>query len=223
MAKVQRESQKGDLNKAFDFNIKMLKQLCNMYDGGEYYAALWIAVVLRTLLKDSTHTNSIFKQLELKDMEFIDTSFPINGCSGWNVGDGVHNLIVYSNNVFAGLLKKNINISCDKKIHLSFTNRGNSRLCNKKTFDDWYDASVFEVKGESEMKLSRKDVIETLAEKEGGAHFDNNTTQQYAYFQKGDCLKIIINDEIAIFENNPVFASVRQIAYEVLETIDLNN
>ncbi len=70
------------------------------------------------------------------------------------------------------------------------------------------------------MKMTRKDIIEIVTDKDGGAHLDPKIPENYAEFREPTALHFKLNGKDAIFNQNPVYVSLRQIAYELLESLE---
>lgn len=73
---------------------------------------------------------------------------------------------------------------------------------------------------DGQLKMTRKQVIENIAEKEGGCHIDPDSTDEQLAFQKPEALRVQINGMIVEFKPAPVYVSLRQIAWEVMQTLD---
>lgn len=74
--------------------------------------------------------------------------------------------------------------------------------------------------------MSRKDVVLAVSNKDGGAHIDPEFDEAYANISKRNSLGIYItgNDKQSSNPaNNPIYASIRQIACEILSSIELLN
>jgi hypothetical protein len=72
--------------------------------------------------------------------------------------------------------------------------------------------------------ISRKDLITTMADQDGGAHIDRSVNKEYADLSKGDSLKRMYfkNGKHWCNMQGAELASVRQIAHEVLKTLNPN-
>ena len=68
-------------------------------------------------------------------------------------------------------------------------------------------------------ELSRWDVISLIANKDGGAHFDSNVPIKYDTFRHPNLFTVRFGETIIPFSKNPVYVSVRQMAWEVLESV----
>ena len=195
-----------------------LQHLCEDYDKGNTFAVVLIAVVLRTLLKTKVSTISVLEQLGLHTMPFVDSSLPQGSFSFWHLGDNVCNHTFLTQNVYGGLLSKHVT-NGEKGLNLDYRPLlGANRNASEKPFEEWYKATVF--KNET-FQLSREDCINKVADKDGGAHLDRNVPIEYAYFREPTALQTIIDGQVAVFNQNPVYVSIRQIAWEVLESVNI--
>lgn len=215
-----------EAEEAFVQIVKLLEKLCEQFDQGLYYSAVLIGTLLRTLLKDSQDKRrknssvSLLSQVGKKDIQFLDTS--IKGPSGgsfWTFNN-IHNCNIQFNQfIYAGLLQKTMTQNESDEFSLDFLpllDRNNNGL-RYLNFANWYEnTTVFE---NSSFTLTRKDVIETVTDKDGGAHFDPTIPEEYAAFRKPTSLNIKINGQDAVFKQNPVYVTLRQIAYELLHSL----
>ena len=192
-----------------------LQHLCEDYDKGNTFAVVLIAVVLRTLLKTKGSTISVLEQLGLHTIPFVDSSLPKGSFSFWKLGDNVCNHTFLMQNVYGGLLIKKVT-NKDNGLNLDFLPLLDANR-NSKTvpFEEWYQGVVFESKDHS---FTREDCVESVADKDGGAHLDRNIPMDYHTFRQPTALQVLIDGQLAVFNQNPVYVSVRQIAWEVLES-----
>lgn len=219
----------------YEYNISMLHHLCDEFDRGRTEAALWIAVVLRTLLH--THFNkgkrtsyAIIDQLKEMDEKynfaFLSTCFkcPDNSsfAQGWQLGDGVCGVNIAAASVYAGLIIKTINRVEGGVGYVA------DAVLKRTTFDatnrwlplyEWMNEIVFR-DNSTKKELSRWDVISMIANKDGGAHFDPNVPIKYDTFRHPNLFTVSFGKTIIPFSRNPVYVSVRQIAWEVLASIE---
>lgn len=210
----------------------MLEHLCNEFDSGRTEAALWIAVVLRTLLyTKGKKDKSILDQLKKNNPQFnpslLSTSFPIpttkNFIQGWEIRN-VCNTTLTTASVFMGLLKKilwgqnNGEYVVDVEPMRDWHSQKNRYL----SFNEWLNEIIFE-DSEKKISLSRLKAIKVVANKEGGAHLEATIPNYYLAFRSKDLLKIRCNGEPLCFTRNPVFVSIRQIAWELIESLKHSN
>ena len=120
--------------------------------------------------------------------------------------------------VYMGLLVKSVCLDETSYIHYQFKPiLDKNRNAVTKSFDDWYNSEVY---NDRTFSITRKKLIETIAEQDGGVHVDSGIEKDYNIFKKKDSLKVMVNGGIAVFDNNPAFVSLRQISYEVLASLE---
>lgn len=207
-----------EMMKVFKYLLVKLKELANDFDNGEIYSVLLMSVILRTLLKTKNEkTVSLIDQLNLNNAMFVDTRKPEGVICGYTFQDGVRNqTISVRRDVYISLL--NVNVTNDDGVaHYHFKPildfLGETKM---DTFEKWYNQVVYHIDSE---ELTRKKLIDCIAEKEGGAHFDDTIgPSAYVNLRNGDAQRLTVNGSVIVFEENPAFLSLRQIAHEVLST-----
>lgn len=209
----------SEMIQKFNEQITLLLNHCAQYDAGKLFYAYPISTVLRVLLKDSSKKcTSLLTALGIKErLKFMDTSFPKGCIAGWEINDA-HNLTVMEHSIYAGLTSKTLTGSGDDvRVSLrplfQHPNQPQPRWID---FDSWYNQEVL---NDGTHKMSRKNIIENFAEKEGGCHVDPESTPEQATFVQPTSLQIQINGCIMDFNPAPVYVSLRQIAWEVLESL----
>lgn len=218
MSKIVKDvdSIKRDFIEKFD----RLKSECDNYDNGNrtHLQIEYMSATLRILLKDSRSCISLLEQLKEKEnISFIDSSTQRNTMSFWHIGNNISNLNIVVSNVYMGLLVKSIFLDSEYKIHYKFEPLLNeNKNIEEKQFDNWYKSEIY---NDGTYSITRKKLIETIAEQDGGVHVDTQLEEDYFLFKKSDSLKTKINGEFVNFDNNPAFVSLRQIAFEVLESL----
>jgi hypothetical protein len=86
-------------------------------------------------------------------------------------------------------------------------------------FNLWWDG-MFVIKDKEGNTFMRKDLILEVAETDGGVHIDPSLKESYVKLSRLNSINWhYYNGEEKEFENNPVLASVRQIAHEVIKTL----
>lgn len=207
----------SEMMQKFNEQKTLLLDHCAQYDAGKLFYAYPISTVLRVLLKDSSKKcTSLLTALGIKErLKFMDTSLPKGCIAGWEINDA-HNLTVMEHSIYAGLASKTLTGSGDNvrvSLRPLFQHPNQPRWID---FDSWYNQEVLD---DGTHKMSRKNIIENFAEKEGGCHVDPESTPEQATFVQPTSLKIQVNGYIMDFNPAPVYVSLRQIAWEVLETL----
>lgn len=178
-----------------------------------------IATIIRILVHDTQRSISLLKLLELKDQtQYLNTSAPNDG--KLHSMTGMHGVRGTLSDQYLGLVAK--------------VNQGNSLIAvplfnqhlpewyggySKLAFDDWWTSIIIENKGH---KLTRSELILKIANKDGGAHVDPYLPANY-YVTKKSELQLNIMGIETNFERNIVYASVAQIGWELLNSIEPGN
>ena len=212
-----------ELNKKLSQALELLKLNCKQFDEGSVVSAVQIATQLRVLVHDTNNSTSLLAQTGQKDtLQYLDSSIKHRGgISFWHIENVSNQVITVNEYIYAGLLKKKMTDGLHGKtptLNFEPLLEANNHSQQLVDFDTWYKGqTMFEY---GQLKMTRKDIICTLANKEGGAHVDMNYSDDYKYFKEPTMLDININGMIARFNQNPVYVSVRQIAWEVMESFN---
>ncbi|MGF1957252.1 hypothetical protein ACQUFE_15250 [Enterococcus casseliflavus] len=195
---------KDDFSKEFQMNVQMLQLSSDNYDQGNEFAIIDIATRLRVLLNDNGRNISLFEHMGLKNKLFLNTAFEID-----------------ENN----LLSDNCLVSMGPDENFEFFKYYPLFDSSPKSyipFDDWWNQIVYR---DTEKRFTRADIILFIADKDGGAHSDPKLPINYYDFsRRGDgstTFYHINGQQVGDSKNidNLHYASVRQITYEVLETL----
>ena len=230
-----------DFEENFLEQFKFLVKSCNDFDAGDEVEAKRISTALRILLKDKGRNTSVLSHLNKKNIDFYSYLLPsagviiigsntnnciINAQGGLAVGKNTSNCIIDSQDlgVYMGGVMKSLSgqsnvmsyrfeplCTCDDSIIKGCL------VC----FDDWYNQEIlWDPNG---TMLTRKMLIETLSEQDGGVHVDAKIINEYIYFKQKTSLLLNVNGQDVVFENNAAYASMRNIAYEIIETVCRDN
>jgi len=199
---------KSELNK----QIGYLQRSCADFDKGEESEAPRIAVTLRVLLHDTSASISLLKQLGVKDkMQYLDSASPIDPKPTGETHQGRR---VMSVSGLPGL------------VAISPTRQGFKFLAPLDIsplaagyidFDSWWTEE--NIPGHEKRRHSRKWLITEMANKDGGAHVAPEVTLAYKELNNSSLGHTVIANGIEGYINSPAAVSVRQVAWEVLESI----
>ncbi|MBY5694698.1 hypothetical protein [Rhizobium leguminosarum] len=223
-------------------SVKFLKRSLKHFDEGDEEEASRIAVELRKLLHDARTSHSILKQLGLKEtLRFHDSGryrerfdAAANRFAEIELGSGYE--IAGRSPVQVGLVFLGVNGRAPQwyaPLGLRHDNRdwrSGSYQTGPRPFDEWWSDPLIE--GSSGRSFSRKDLVLLTANQESGAHVDPEIDVGF-----DDLSKDMMGVSLAIFGrppsalelhnapmlppmNNIVYPSIRQIADEVLKTLD---
>lgn len=181
---------------------------CSEYDKGDTSEAKRIAASIRILLHDTKSSRSLFSQLELKSMGFINTA-PLT--------------LPSPKHSFLGLIQTKITIHDDLtpsgKHHPLLDHRPQGwPPARKRFFPEWWNQIVLtDMRGSL---FSRRALVMAVANTDGGAHIDPALDSDYAELSRKNSIgyAVGLNDNITPIDKSEL-ASIRQIAHEVLRSL----
>jgi hypothetical protein len=174
------------------------------YDGGEEFHAKDLANHLRQILSNK---HNVLSALDINRESFQYQSTPPNnatfrlarsaGSAVWIPGEGT----------------KEIETSYHPTFHMF---KGN---WNREPYKDWWEGAI---DVGIVPPFTRKEIVMTVAEKDGGAHVDPTLPRAYADMrrQKDLGIEISTSDKKASPERGRQYAIIRQITYEVQLTLN---
>ena len=195
---------KDDLTKHLEEQISFLKKSSESFDNGYESEAKRLAVTLRILLHDTNKSISLLSQLNKKNILFYDTAT---------------DYYPKSLNSYLGLIMTGFTFEEGKRTvkFVAPLDRGlsPSRYKGKIPFDNWWNKIVFVDNNKD--TLTRKELVLSVSDKDGGAHIDPKLDKIYANISRFDSLKW--QELTQSIVTGAELASIRQIAYEVLKSL----
>jgi hypothetical protein len=185
-------------------HLRFISKSCVEFDSGELDEALRIAVSIRVLFHDTKNSTSVVTYLKVKDsIKLISTfaiaetmDFPDAKNFEWHT---VLPLMLTSNGVRAPLA------SWETKAIRSI--------------EDWWNETIWQEGGE---KYSRRDVVLSAANQDGGAHVDSKPNYKTLKFREGPKITVNINGQsVPNVVANHHYTLIRQMAYELINSQDL--
>jgi len=192
-----------DLLNHLEEQLSFLKSSTESFDKGFLGEAKRMAVVIRILLHDTKHSKSLLNQLDMKGNKFLDTA------------------VAYDpNNLIAQTLLLSIQL----------TNNGSQFIANLDSIDkhqqkwidfyEWWNKIV--IADKYQQTLTRKELILSLSDQDGGAHIDPKINEKYGHITRLNSLEIFRNKDEK--KQGPLknshLISVRQITHEVIKTLE---
>ena len=202
-ARQERRS-RSDLLELLAENQDFLERSAAGFDEGYEAEAKRLAVVLRVLLHDTRTSHSLLQQLGIKErMDFLDTAQPIDPM----------NLLPTPGLVMMRMTTSEHGNSAEYVAKLG----GGATSPRQARFAGWWGNPVMKVDG----TWSRKELVLSLANQEGGAHVDPRLNERYEHLAKRNGLgwRAVSGTSVEPFRGSAVAAAVRQIAYEVGESL----
>lgn len=200
--------------------MKFLIKSCKEFDDGDESEIKRVSVCLRNLLKDKNRDVSALTHLNKKEsLQYWDSSTKNGGMSNFIINN-MQNCTVMVMDIYMGLVIKEITgIDGTYTYHFKpLLHQPNWQRNDMTDFTNWYEQVIYHDPTGS--ILTRENLILSVAEQDGGNHFDLKVNNKYYQFKQKDSLRLTVNGQVVVFENNPAFTSLRQIAHEFIETIN---
>ncbi len=198
---------RADLLALLDEQLGFLRLSAKAFDEGVEAEAKRLAMVLRVLLHDTRLSKSLLGQLKVQDrLMFLDTAEPINPNNALPTPGLVTMLATATGD--GGDLQYIAPLEMERA----------SGPAQKIPFAGWWNNPVMKVDG----TWSRHSlVVRSLANREGGGHVDPHLDERYEAIAKHNAVGWTAlsagSEEPA--RGDVVAAAVRQISYEVLESL----
>jgi hypothetical protein len=183
-----------------------LSRSAEAYDDGHEDEAARLAVSMRVLLHDGAGPGSLLRQLGLlADLRFVDTSLSQRALRPDHPGRD------------AGLASMEVAFGRGGRYVPLLADVAADRKRPPVPFGMWWTKTIYRSAG-----LSRRDLVLALADTDGGAHVDPRLAANYAGLTRQNTLGWSYQDSNGRsieFEGNAAKASIRQMTWEVLETL----
>jgi hypothetical protein len=199
---------KAELRSHLREQFEFIRKSCSEYDNGHTAEAKRIAAALRLMLHDTKNSHSLFSQLGLKSIGFLDTALPIA------VGDKQVILALIQTKIYV-----NEDLTVSGKHHPLLEHRPeNWPRAKKRLFPDWWNQTVLtDMQG---TRFSRRMLVMAVANTDGGAHVDPEIDATYAALSRKNSIGYAVgmNDRIKPIDKVEL-TCIRQIAYELIKSI----
>lgn len=173
-----------------------------------------IADLLRQLLSD--HGELSLVQQTKKDIQFVSSAAKQGGMSFWTFGEGIHDKQIVISDSYMGLVKKSVQtIANNRQSYRYEPLEGANKGAQMLPYKDWYNEKVLKL---GQFSLSRREIVEIITDKDG-VWSNPQYGEAFEFFSQPQALQLEVNGEIIHFENNPVYVSLAQIAWEVMESM----
>lgn len=195
---------KADLEQELKNQIALLKNSCNSFDSGLEAIGKHIALILRVLFHHHGQSRALLEQLGLRSRRWYDTAGPLN-----------------PNNLMAEMPMVVMQMSNEEASYLpACTVGGTPRQPVKVSFVDWWNTPV--LKDQQGRKFCRRELVEHVANTDGGAHVDPELEEAYMDLSRNNSLGWVFTKGVVeeAFQGRPELAYMRQIAHEVLFTME---
>ncbi|WP_149915233.1 hypothetical protein [Sphingobacterium cavernae] len=185
-----------ELHKHLVEQLEEIRCLCDAYDNGGYIVYKSISIKLRVLFHHTNRSNSLLNQLHM-DKEMTSTSGKkIEGNLFKNFYGLVHIIVKPEAKSIFGHGKL---IPIKEKVNLKY----------------WWEEEVV-LTDSNGIDFTRKNIILAISNKDGGGHVDPYVASEYYNLKSGEASGVVFNRDGTSYTFNPLIASIRQIAEEVL-------
>ena len=201
----------SDLRDRLSVQVRLLKRSAGVFDDGDHAEALNLATRIRVLVHDTRSSTSLLTQLGvLERMEFMDTSaLSVMNALPATPKEGVLKVTV------GGLHVTRMSTAGPPAFVAPLDD--SDRFA---PFTEWWERpAVQDLPGN---QFSRQDLVRAVANNEGGAHVDvAGLDPAYEALARANSIGFVWsrgNEQGAM--GDPVPVSIRQIAHEVLRSVD---
>ncbi len=183
--------------------VGFLERSCASYDASHVDEAIRMAVVLRVLFHDTRDSISLLAHLNARSITIIDTRMALWPNAVQYQGMGTHMFHADGATLVPHL--------------------GNIPPPAAFPVDEWWLQPVVVLDGST--RMSRRDIVLTAADKDGGAHVDEKLTPEYERLATDGAFGRYYGTIGGTRFDQPVvdvhLVCIRQMAYEVLHSPDL--
>ena len=196
--------------------LGFLRRSCQWYDEGEVDEAIRIAVPIRTIIHDTRNSTSLLTHLNAKGIKLWSSIEGATENTTWYQGMGLYKQWRYGNRAGASYGP-------------SFDDGPEMVLL---PVSEWWNQIVYvfsrrpkqDPTGEIEvLRLSRKDIVLTATNKDGGAHVDQKLTPAYEMLAADGAVGSFIWESNSVKQEFPItkahLVALRQIGHEVLRSL----
>jgi hypothetical protein len=210
---------RAELLARLDDHVRRMKSAGVQFDQGELVTAREMAVHVRALIHHTVTSHALINELGLQSkLTWVDTAgvahprnlAPVACLTLMKIGTGPHSHGTY-------VPKKDLY----PPVPIRTRDGGRIDRGSRIPFDHWWTNAV--MRDPNGVDYSRKQLVLALANDEGGAHDDPDMMAAFDAVAESNWLGWVVSDRTdsvaGAFESNPLMASMRQIAYEVDQSI----
>ena len=183
--------------------INFLQRSCQSYDNGNLDEAIRIATIVRVLIHQTNTSTSLLTHLNATTINLLTTTNDIEKGTLFKFSLGSMELGASGCNYSPQL--------------------GNATIQNLVPVNDWWNQIVFVL--DQKTKLSRRKIILSAANQDGGAHVDASLAREYEALTKDGALGYFVTSSTEGEIKTPItdthLVAIRQMAYELLNSPEL--
>lgn len=196
-----------DFKKKLEHQLEFLRHSCDSYDAGFTAEGVRIATSVRVLIHDTKNATSLLKHLGAQGIKLSSTVATITPHPGTVM--------------FSGMGRTTITVSSPTATSGTWTpSTSHDSIKIQLSVSDWWNQIVYILR---QTRLSRKDLVLSAADKDGGAHVDAKLTVDYETLMNSGELGFFRYPTKEGFQ--PIMDAhlvyLRQIGHELLHSPDL--
>lgn len=200
------ERSREEVEEALCSHLRLLERSAIAWDEGDDDEAGRMAIQLRIIVSDEMRRGtSLLRQLDLKgNLAFLNTCVEVEVEGGWLGSPGLTMMVVGGQRTYVP--------------PLDGWRDSRERTHERLPFDAWWGQTV--IRDSNDNRFSRRELVHFLADQDGGAHQDPGLDERYAALARLNAMGwTLIGGGREGPAESPVPSSVRQIAYELRETM----
>lgn len=198
--------------------VSFLIDACHSYDKGNFKQAKIISSIIRTLVKDPEPNGRKIRTISLLTHLGRKSSTKM-----YNTGFEAKNARINFNLVGIVTVPTKTLLHTKKFDHIYLPLLNESRIIDVKwlSFEEWWNSKIFVFDGEDSTNIfTRKRIVLTMAEQDGGSHVDSHEDIDKEYFELATAARRYISNVDHDGNESPIinmhYALVRQIGHELL-------
>jgi hypothetical protein len=194
-----------ELEHQLEEQLRLMESSADSFDAGLDAEAKRLALSARVLLHDTQKSHSLLGQLNLKSIKFYDSSIDYDPDNLLTHGG----LTAMAAPTTSGSQKPN---------YIALLDEVPMKEIPQVDFDTWWNKVVFVDR--QRRSLTRKELVLTAADQDGGAHVDPNLDQPYADLSRSNALAWFSSSGGSAHPmDDPTRAAIRQVAHEILKSL----
>ncbi len=191
---------RSELEESLEEQLRFIEKSAQLYDVGNHAEAKRIATALRILFHNKGRSKSLLVQLGFDCLQYQDSA-----------GDMPPGNMLTE----CPLLLMSVGGSKDYEPMLD---NGPPFPPTPRTMSAWWNQTVFI--DDQRRTFSRKDIVLSVADQDGGAHVDPELNEGYHRLSRENSLAWTVESPSGRrAAQNPIPAALRQLAYEVLKSL----
>lgn len=194
-----------ELERQLEEQLRLMQLSADSFDAGIDAEAKRLALSARVLLHDTHNSHSLLGQLNRKSVKFYDSSISYD----------TDNLLTHGG--LTAMAAQTASGS-QKPRYIALLDEVPMKTIPQVDFDTWWNKVVFVDR--QRRSLTRKELVLTAADQDGGAHVDPNLDQPYADLSRSNSLAWFSSSGGSAQQmDDPTRVAIRQVAHEILKSL----